>query len=143
MGTGWGVHVGMKGGGFCSTGGASVLKSRCFCSKKRKCLKKSKRTARTHFACLSSHVCPPPNEWQTGPQLKVMLLSGRSWSQIFDFQEFQEGSVRSLLGQCAYFMNLDPDEVMRNGTLMRGTAEIKDLKDLEEGQAHEVTLVLT
>ena len=48
-----------------------------------------------------------------------------------------------VLIECADGLGMDPDEVYRSGTLMCGTEELRDLNDLEEGQAHEVTLVLS
>ena len=51
--------------------------------------------------------------------------------------------LEDVLRQCADGLGMDPDEVRRSGTLLCGTEELRDLSDLEEGQMHEVTLVLS
>ena len=55
-----------------------------------------------------------------------MLLSGRSCSQIF---EIAMESVEDVLWQSAVLLAMDPDTVVRNGNLMIGSTDIKDLKD--------------
>ena len=47
-----------------------------------------------------------------------------------------------MLKECAEWLGMDKDEVRQGGTLIHGTEELRDLADLEEGQIHEVTLVL-
>ena len=51
--------------------------------------------------------------------------------------------MEDVLEQCADGLDMNPHEVRRAGTLLCGTEELRDLRDLEEGQAHEVTLVLS
>ena len=48
-----------------------------------------------------------------------------------------------MLRECADGLGMDPDEVRRSGTLICGAEELRDLNDLEEGQAYEVTLVMS
>ena len=71
--------------------------------------------------------------------LKVVLMSGRCCSEVF-----WKGFPMSLvLRRCAASLDLDPDYVERNGTLMRGPTEVKHLRELEPGKLHEITLVLS
>ena len=50
---------------------------------------------------------------------------------------------RRVLRHCAELLDLDPDHMERRGALMRGTVEVQSLYELEPGQAHEITLVLS
>ena len=60
------------------------------------------------------------------PCWKVMLLSGRSCSQIFNIEE--EG-VQDVLRLSAELLDMDPQMVERSGTLVFGSTVIKDLKE--------------
>ena len=71
--------------------------------------------------------------------LKVVLMSGRCCSEVFRLRTVM-GFVLKL---CAASLDLDPDYVERNGTLMRGPTKVKDLRGLEPGKLHEITLVLS
>ena len=57
---------------------------------------------------------------------QVTLLSGRSCSQIFSLGA---ENVQDVLQQSADLLNMDPETVVRNGALMIGSTNIKDLKD--------------
>ena len=52
-------------------------------------------------------------------------------------------ACQDVLCECADWLDMDPHEVCRGGRLVCGTEELRDLTDLEEGQMHEVTLVLS
>ena len=71
--------------------------------------------------------------------LKVFLMSGKRCSEVF----WLSTDVSLVLRYCAACLDLDPDYVERNGTLMRGPTEVKDLIELEPGKLHEITLVLS
>ena len=71
--------------------------------------------------------------------LKVVLMSGRSCSEVFYFRD----GMWLVLRCCALSLDLDPDYVVRNGTLMRGSTEVKHLIELEPLKLHEITLVLS
>ena len=71
--------------------------------------------------------------------LKVVLMSGRCCSEIFG----RYAGMSFVLGHFAASLDLDPDYVERNGTLMQGPIEVKDLRELEPGKLHEITLVLS
>ena len=71
--------------------------------------------------------------------LKVVIMSGRCCSEVFMLR----ADVSVVLRRCAASLDLDPEHVERNGTLMRGHAEVKDLFGLEPGKLHEITLVLS
>ena len=61
--------------------------------------------------------------------LKVVLMSGRYCSEVF-----RRGDRMSVaLRRCALSLDLDPNYVERNGTLMRDPTEVKDLFELEPG----------
>ena len=65
-----------------------------------------------------------------------MLLSGRSCSQVFDVALER---VEDVLRQSAELLDMDAGTVVRNGTLMIGSTDIKDLKDCiseELGKLH-------
>ena len=55
----------------------------------------------------------------------MTLLSGRSCSQIFNVAE----SVQDVLEQSARLLGLDPDVVVRSGSLVSGTSVIKNLRE--------------
>ena len=74
-----------------------------------------------------------------GVVLSIMLLSGRCCNQIFH----QHMSVEEVLCQCGMLLDMDPARVRRSGTLMSGTAVITDLRSLDAGKVHELTLVLS
>ena len=71
----------------------------------------------------------------------MMLLSGRSCSQIFDiYHRTGEGVLR----ECARLLDLDEDQVLGSAGLMHGTSVITDLKeDLEAGKMYELTLAIS
>ena len=71
--------------------------------------------------------------------LKVILMSGRCCSEVFGLHN----GMWEVLRRCAASLDLDPDYVEGNGTLMRGPTEVKNLFELELGKLHEVTLVLS
>ena len=71
--------------------------------------------------------------------LKVVLMSGRCCSEVLRHGTF----MSEVLRRCAAALDLDPEYVERNGTLMRGPTEVKDLRELEPGKLHEITLVLS
>ena len=71
--------------------------------------------------------------------LKVVLMSGRCCSEVF----WHVSSMRVVLRRCAASLDLDPDYVERNGSLMRGPTEVKRLRELEPRKLHEITLVLS
>ena len=70
--------------------------------------------------------------------LKVGLMSGRCCSEVFT----RRTVMWLVLLACAASLDLDRDYVMRN-VLMRGPIEVKDLRELEPGKLHEITLVLS
>ena len=74
-----------------------------------------------------------------GVVLSVMLLSGRCCNQIFH----QNTPVEAVLAECGKLLQMDPLRVRRSGTLMSGTAVITDLRSLDAGKVHELTLVLS
>ena len=65
----------------------------------------------------------------------MTLLSGRSCSQIF---HIEKEDIEDVLRQSAALLDMDVDTVVRNGTLMIGSIDIKDLKDcaLNVANAH-------
>ena len=65
-------------------------------------------------------------------------MSGRCCTEVF----WRGDPMNSVLRLCAASLDLDPDHVERNGTLMRGPTEVKNLKDLGPGKLHGITLVL-
>ena len=71
--------------------------------------------------------------------LKLVLMSGRCCSEVFGHSADMSVALR----RCAASLDLDPDYVERNGTLMRGPTEVKNLFELEPGELHEITLVLS
>ena len=71
--------------------------------------------------------------------LRVVLMSGRCCSEVF----WHVSSMSVALRRCAASLDLDPDYVERNGTLMQGPTEVKHLVELEPGELHEITLVLS
>ena len=71
--------------------------------------------------------------------LKVGLMSGRCCREIFG----RAAPMRVVLRCCAASLDLDPDYVERNGTLMRGPTQVEDLREFEPGKLHEITLVLS
>ena len=71
--------------------------------------------------------------------LQVVLLSGRCCSEVFGYR----ADVSMVLRRCAASLDLDPEHVERNGTLMRGPTEVKHLREFEPGKLHEITLVLS
>ena len=71
--------------------------------------------------------------------LKVVLMSGRCCSEVFRLRT----TMRFVLRRCAESLDLDPEHVERNGTLMRGPTEVKHLIELEPGKQHEIALVLS
>ena len=71
--------------------------------------------------------------------LKVILMSGRCCSEVFGLS----ADVSLVLRLCAASLDLDPDYVERNGTLMRGPTEVKHLFKLDTGKLHEITMVLS
>ena len=71
--------------------------------------------------------------------LRVVLMSGRCCSVVFRLRT----TMRFVLRRCAESLDLDPEHVERNGTLMRGPTEVKHLIELEPGKHHEITLVLS
>ena len=74
-----------------------------------------------------------------GVVLSVMLLSGRCCNQIFH----QYMPVEEVLVECGMLLQMDPLQVRRGGTLMSGTSVITDLRSLDAGKVHELTLVLS
>ena len=71
--------------------------------------------------------------------LKVILMSGKCCSEVFG----RYADVSVVLRLCAASLDLDPDYVERNGTLMRGPTEVKDLFKLDTGKLHQITMVLS
>ena len=71
--------------------------------------------------------------------LKIGLMSGRCCNEVFRLRT----GLWEVLMCCAESLDLDPDYVMNNGTLMRGPTEVEDLRELEPGKLHEITLVLS
>ena len=71
--------------------------------------------------------------------LKIGLMSGRCCSEVFRVHT----GMSEVLRRCARSLDLDPGYVERNGTLMRGPTEVEDLRELESGKLHEITLVLS
>ena len=74
-----------------------------------------------------------------GVVLSVMLLSGRCCNQIFH----QNLPVEEVLAECGRLLDMDPLRSQRSGTLISGTAVITDLRSLDAGKVHELTLVLS
>ena len=72
--------------------------------------------------------------------LRVVLMSGRCCSVVLGGHY---AGMSLVLRHCAASLDLDPEYVERNGTLMRGPTEVKSLFDLEPGKLHEITLVLS
>ena len=71
--------------------------------------------------------------------LRVLLLSGKCCSAIFSL-ELED--TMDVLRRCAALLELDPDHVERRGVLMLGRMEMQDLRELEPGKLHELSLVL-
>ena len=71
--------------------------------------------------------------------LKVMLLSGRSTYQIFSVHDKMDDVKREL----ASLLNLDCGKVLESSTLLLGAKTITNLKELNIGELHEITLVLS
>ena len=71
--------------------------------------------------------------------LQVVLLSGRCCSEVFR----RRADMGVALRRCAASLGLDPEYVGRNGTLMQGPTEVKNIFELEPGKLHEITLVLS
>ena len=75
--------------------------------------------------------------------LKVSLLSGRCCTEIQDIRNFpRDIARRRALRSCAASLDLDRDLVERTGTFVCGPIEVKDVRELEPGKVHELTLVL-
>ena len=74
-----------------------------------------------------------------GVMLSIMLLSGRCCNQIFD----QDTPVEEVLAECGRLLDMHPSRVRRSGTLMSGTVVVTDLRSLDAGKVHELTLVLS
>ena len=75
--------------------------------------------------------------------LQVTLLSGRYCSEVVQKLDLLFDGMGLVLRSCAESLGLDPDHVERSGTLMHGLVEIKDIRELETGKLHEITLLLS
>ena len=76
--------------------------------------------------------------------LKVMLLSGRDCSWIFRHWGYRGPLIADVLRKSAELLELDPEQVVRDGALMSGTDILDEIAGhLEYGRVHEVTLVLS
>ena len=85
------------------------------------------------------HALERSRNWIHLVGLKVVLMSGRWCTEVF----WRGDPISMVLRLFAASLDLDPDYVERNGTLMRGPTEVKCLRELEPGKLHEITLVLS
>ena len=75
--------------------------------------------------------------------LKVSLLSGRCCSMIALIWDLcGDVGKQWALRSCAASLEMDGYLVERTGTFVCGPIEVKDLRELEPGKVHELTLVL-
>ena len=77
-----------------------------------------------------------PEEWFG---LKVIMLSGKCCTQLVRTSYH----IAPVLRESASFLDLDPDHVVRSGTLLRGTREVTTMQEFQPQKLHEVTLVLS
>ena len=75
--------------------------------------------------------------------LKVSLLSGRCCGMTVQIRDLRSDMGRRwILRSCAASLDLDRDLVERAGTFVCGPIDVEDIRELEPGKAHELTLVL-